>query len=170
MVSSRLTAARQPGPGSGLSDPDGCPRYARIYLKKKDNQDLKERMVPAMKKISLNGTWTMRCTEESGWHEAQVPGSVYTDLLRNGLIEDPFWRENELKTFPLMEKDYEYRRTFIVEADLLSADAALLRCEGLDTLCHVYINGQKAGDADNMHRKEYRFLSNKPSTHLCRHN
>ena len=152
MVSSRLTAARQPGPGSGLSDPDGCPRYARIYLKKKDNQDLKERMVPAMKKISLNGTWTMRCTEESGWHEAQVPGSVYTDLLRNGLIEDPFWRENELKTFPLMEKDYEYRRTFIVEADLLSADAALLRCEGLDTLCHVFINGWKAGDADNMHR------------------
>ena len=99
-----------------------------------------------MKKLSLNGTWAMRCTEENTWHEAHVPGSVYTDLLRNGLIEDPFWRENELKTFPLMEKDYEYRKTFSADAALLSSDAALLRCEGLDTLCHVFINGQKAGE------------------------
>ena len=105
-----------------------------------------------MEKVSLNGAWSMRCTEEEGWHEAQVPGTVYTDLLRDGLIEDPFWRENELKTFSLMEKDYEYRKTFSLEPALLGAERAILRCAGLDTLCHVWINGRKAGDADNMHR------------------
>ena len=85
-----------------------------------------------MKIISLNGSWSMRCTEESGWHEAQVPGTVYTDLLRDGLIEDPFWRENEHKTFDLMEKDYEYCRSFNLAAEDLRADAVLLRCEGAE--------------------------------------
>ena len=105
-----------------------------------------------MKTISLNGRWAMRCTEEKEWHEARVPGTVYTDLLRDGLMEDPFWRENELKAFPLMEKDYEYRRSFTLQAEDLKADAALLRCEGLDTLCAVEINGKVLGRADNMHR------------------
>ena len=105
-----------------------------------------------MKRISLNGAWRMRCAEENTWHDAVVPGTVYTDLLRDGVIEDPFWRENERQTFDLMEKDYEYRRTFEVSAEDLTADAVLLHCEGLDTLCHVWLNGEKLGDADNMHR------------------
>lgn len=37
-----------------------------------------------MNKISLNGKWEMRATDESVWHLAQVPGTVYTDLLRDG--------------------------------------------------------------------------------------
>ena len=105
-----------------------------------------------MKIVSLNGPWQMRSADESGWHPALVPGTVYTDLLREGLMEDPFWRENELKSFPLMEKDWEYRRVFSLSAEDLEADAALLRCQGLDTLAHVFVNGRKLGDADNMHR------------------
>ena len=105
-----------------------------------------------MKKINLNGAWRMRDTSEKCWHEAAVPGTVYTDLLRDGVMEDPFWRDNEMKAFALMEKDWEYEREFEATAEDLEADAALLRCEGLDTLCTVYINGQKLGRADNMHR------------------
>ena len=105
-----------------------------------------------MKTLSLNGAWEMRQTEENSWHAARVPGTVYTDLLREGVIEDPFWRENELKTFALMEKDWEYRRSFDLSPEDLEKDAILLRCEGLDTLCHVYLNGIHLADADNMHR------------------
>ena len=105
-----------------------------------------------MKTLSLNGAWEMRHTEESCWHPARVPGSVYTDLLREGEMEDPFWRDNELKTFALMEKDWEYRRSFSLTPEDLEADTVLLRCEGLDTLCHVYLNGSLLADADNMHR------------------
>ena len=85
-----------------------------------------------MKILSLNGPWSLRNTKENDWHEAQVPGTVYTDLLRDGLIEDPFWRENEHKTFDLMEDDWEYRRAFSLTAEDLKAEAALLRCEGLE--------------------------------------
>ena len=33
--------------------------------------------------ITLNGTWQMNCKGEDSWQEGQVPGTVYTDLLRN---------------------------------------------------------------------------------------
>ena len=105
-----------------------------------------------MKLISLNGAWRMRAADEQVWHEAQVPGTVYTDLLRDGVMADPFWRENEREAFALMEKDYEYVRSFRAEEEDLAADSVLLHCEGLDTLAHVFLNGKKIGDADNMHR------------------
>ena len=104
-----------------------------------------------MKEISLNGQWRMRATEEKNWHDAVVPGSVYADLMREGSMPDPFYRENELEAFNLMYKDFEYQRTFKVEAKQLQAKRILLRCEGLDTLAHVKINGKEIGYADNMH-------------------
>jgi len=105
-----------------------------------------------VKIISLNGAWKMRAADESGWREAIVPGTVYTDLLRDGDMEDPFWRENEREAFARMEKGYEYVRTFEVGAEDLDADSVILRCEGLDTLCHVYLNGAHVADTNNMHR------------------
>lgn len=51
-----------------------------------------------------------------------------------------------------MEYDFHYSRTFQVGPELLACDAVLLRCEGLDTLAAVYINGTEAGRANNMHR------------------
>lgn len=105
-----------------------------------------------MKQIPLNGVWTMGPVGE-GWEiPAQVPGSVYQDLLNAGRMPDPFYRENELEVFPLMEKDYRYHRAFQMDQALLDSDALLLRCEGLDTLAELRLNGQLIGRADNMHR------------------
>lgn len=104
-----------------------------------------------MKKISLDGLWRMRATDRDNWREAVVPGSVYADLLRNGELEDPFYRENELAAFELMRGGYEYRRTFSLGGEALGFARALLRCEGLDTLAHVSVNGTEIGFAGNMH-------------------
>ena len=104
-----------------------------------------------MEKLSLNGQWNMRPVGESAWHDAQVPGSVYGDFLCDGTIPDPFYRENELEAFALMDKDYEYRRSFTADSSLLSCQRVVLQCEGLDTLAHVFLNGVEIGYADNMH-------------------
>ena len=104
-----------------------------------------------MKKINLGGQWKMRQAGTEKWHEALVPGSVYADLMRDGTMPDPFWRDNELEAFERMKKDYEYVRTFEAEEALLSCEHILLRCEGLDTLAHLSFNGQAIGYADNMH-------------------
>ena len=104
------------------------------------------------RKITLNGAWQMRPADEAQWMNATVPGSVYADLMDNGRMDDPFWRDNELAAFDLMEKDYLYRRDFTLCESDLACDALLLVCEGLDTLATVRVNGHEALRADNMHR------------------
>lgn len=99
-----------------------------------------------MKNISLCGEWRMRgngfdCT-------GTVPGSMYSFLLNNNLIEDPYYRDNEYKALELSHHDYTFERKFDFEK---TGDKVVLRFEGLDTFCDVYLNGKKVGQSDNMH-------------------
>lgn len=101
--------------------------------------------------VNLCGAWRMREADSETWHSAHVPGSVYADLMADGTMPDPFWRENELDAFERMKKDYVYQRAFTVtEAQLAHAHVELV-CEGLDTLAHVSLNGHEIAFADNMH-------------------
>ncbi len=101
--------------------------------------------------MNLGGAWRMREADSQTWHSAHVPGSVYADLMADGTMPDPFWRENELDAFKRMKKDYVYQRAFTVtEAQLAHAHVELV-CEGLDTLAHVSLNGREIAFADNMH-------------------
>lgn len=101
--------------------------------------------------VNLGGAWRMREADSETWHSAHVPGSVYADLMADGTMPDPFWRENELDAFERMKKDYVYQRTFTVtEAQLAHAHVELV-CEGLDTLAHVSLNGREIAFTDNMH-------------------
>ncbi len=100
-----------------------------------------------MKTISLNGIWKM---QGAGYEcEGTVPGSVYSFLLDKGLMEDPFYGMNELDAFKLMENDFTFVKTF----DFMpTGDQVLLHCDGLDTLCDIYVNGTHIAYTDNMHR------------------
>lgn len=101
--------------------------------------------------MNLGGAWRMREADSETWHSAHVPGSVYADLMADGTMPDPFWRENEPDAFERMKKDYVYQRAFTVtEAQLAHAHVELV-CEGLDTLAHVSLNGREIAFADNMH-------------------
>ena len=106
-----------------------------------------------MNTLSLDGIWTLEVLG-GGFPtvNATVPGSVYHDLLSAGLIPDPFYRDNEAEALKLMENDFRYRRGFRADEALLASDAVLLRCEGLDTLAEISVNGLPAGRANNMHR------------------
>lgn len=101
--------------------------------------------------VNLGGAWRMREADSETWHSAHVPGSVYADLMADGTMPDPFWRENELDAFERMKKDYVYQRTFTVTEAQLAHPHVELVCEGLDTLAHVSLNGREIAFADNMH-------------------
>jgi len=105
-----------------------------------------------MKRIQLNGLWHAGAVGGDWEMEGQVPGSVYGDLLAAGRMADPYYRENELEAFPLMNEDYRYSRIFNVDREMLGCETLLIRCEGLDTLAEIRLNGHMAGQADNMHR------------------
>ena len=87
------------------------------------------------------------------WHAAQVPGVVHTDLLRNGLIPEPFDRDNEFRLQWIGLTDWEYQTTFQVDSATLAHQHVDLVFDGLDTFADVYLNDQAALHADNMFRK-----------------
>ena len=100
-----------------------------------------------MKKLNLNGVWQM---EGAGFScQDCVPGSVYSFLLNNNLMPDPYFRNNELEALELLENDFTFSRTFNVEK---TDDKMLLHCDGLDTLCDIYINNEYIAHTENMHR------------------
>ncbi len=103
-----------------------------------------------MKKYSLNGNWHL---EGGGYScDGMVPGSVYSFLLDNQLMPDPYYRDNELEALKILENDFAFSRTF--DFDLpVSGARVLLCCEGLDTLCDLYVNGSHIAYTDNMHRR-----------------
>jgi beta-mannosidase len=113
-----------------------------------------------MEKMTLTGAWQFRQagTDDSilnplrEWFPATVPGGVHTDLMALGKIPDPFVADNELKVMWVAETDWEYRRTFKVDAALLAEPNVVLVCEGLDTIADVYLNETYLGHAENMFR------------------
>ncbi len=109
-----------------------------------------------MRNIDLNGKWKFKNVVKEEWIDAEVPGTVFSDLLNAGLTVDPFYRDNEDKIQELFLEDYEYIREFEVLSSHIENDEVLLCCEGLDTLADVYLNKQLIANTDNMHRT-YKF-------------
>ena len=111
-----------------------------------------------MNKMVLDKNWKMQIIGENvygiseDWIEAQVPGSVYGNLLKQGLMPDPFYRINELDALRLMDNDFRFQTTFQVSQQQLDDDFLLLRFDGIDTLAKVYLNGRLLAKVDNMHR------------------
>lgn len=94
----------------------------------------------------------MRRADTEQWVQGSVPGSVYNDLLANGLMEDPYYRDNEYKIMELSKFDYEYERSFELSRAYMKKNKLVLHCDGVDTLSHIYINGAEIGTTENMHR------------------
>lgn len=100
----------------------------------------------------LNSGWKFRQRDSGAWLPATVPGTVHTDLLANGKIEDPFYRTNELQLQWIDKKDWEYRTEFSVSKAMKEKRNQRITFNGLDTYADIYLNGEKLGSTDNMFR------------------
>lgn len=105
-----------------------------------------------MRELLIHDGWQMHRSGDKDWITAEVPGSVYGDLLKARRMEDPFWKDNEIEALSLMDYDYEYETAFDVDGDMLSLSEVILRFDGLDTIADITLNGAFLGHADNMHR------------------
>jgi len=102
--------------------------------------------------MEIKDQWEFRQADNDKWLPATVPGSVHTDLLKNKLIEDPFFRLNEKNLQWIDKVDWEYRTIIIADSRLLKHDFIELVFGGLDTYAKVYLNGELILQADNMFR------------------
>ncbi|MDE6743092.1 MAG: glycoside hydrolase family 2 protein [Lachnospiraceae bacterium] len=105
-----------------------------------------------MIKESLNEAgWKMKAASGK-IYDTTVPGSVMSVLLDAGVMEDPYYRENEKDTLALFEKDYEFFCNFSVSGAHMQEDMIELVFYGLDTLAEIYLNGRLLASTSDMHR------------------
>ncbi|KAF8130046.1 glycoside hydrolase [Mycena galopus ATCC 62051] len=115
--------------------------------------------MPHIRNLELNSNWWWKQREPSvdsvldevgadGWKTAQAyPSEIHVELLKSGLIPDPYVGFNENKVQWIGKVEWLYKCTFDYTDN--GETHALLEFLGLDTLCDVYLNGQKILAADN---------------------
>lgn len=107
--------------------------------------------VPLVK--NLHDGWRFKQARLTNWYPATVPGVVHTDLLQNGIIEDPFFRLNERGLQWIDKEDWVYEKVFTLSDDMIKEENLDLVFEGLDTYADVYLNDTCILKADNMFRR-----------------
>jgi hypothetical protein len=72
---------------------------------------------------------------------ATVPGDIYTDALKAGIIGDPYLADNDLKTRWLGESNWTYSCVFVIPQQPKPGLVGLMQ-HGLDTISTTRLNGQ----------------------------
>ncbi|MBR0503891.1 MAG: glycoside hydrolase family 2, partial [Kiritimatiellae bacterium] len=120
--------------------------------------------IPKASSVSLNGAWqlkgwptpdrgSVRTLEEVPAETisipATVPGCYELDLCAAGLLPNLFYSNNQYAARKYEGHQWLYSRTFTLGA-VASDEKAVLEFDGLDTLCDVFVNGRKVGEAADM--------------------
>ncbi|NIJ45862.1 beta-mannosidase [Wenyingzhuangia heitensis] len=78
------------------------------------------------------------------WNPAKIPGDVYTDLWKAGVIEDPYYGRNSVKAQWVMQYEWWYSYQFNVTEDI-GENMVRLDFDGVDYACDVWLNGEYLG-------------------------
>jgi beta-mannosidase len=87
---------------------------------------------------------------------AEVPGTVFETLLKENIIKDPFYGNNEHEINKIAYEDWIYETHFEINDEIFSYNHIILNFKGLDTIANVNLNGIYLGRVNNMFRS-YRF-------------
>jgi len=117
-----------------------------------------------MNKIDLNGNWNLYYFHQGDINisdpnelqkseltpiRAVVPGNVELDLIRGGLLPDPFYGDNirMLKKYEMYE--WWYTKEFKVPSSIKGKSVELI-FNGTDCIATYWLNGREIGYSDNM--------------------
>ncbi|MGL5691318.1 MAG: glycoside hydrolase family 2 protein, partial [Bacteroidales bacterium] len=101
----------------------------------------------------LKSAWEFKQVRGHKWYPATVPGVVHTDLMDQGIIEDPFIRLNERGVQWVDKEDWEYKTLLEISPEVKNKKHIDLVFDGLDTYADVYLNDSLIIKADNMFRQ-----------------
>ncbi|KAF1598242.1 Beta-mannosidase, partial [Eudyptes chrysocome] len=99
---------------------------------------------------SLRGSWRLGNGNGSVVLRGEVPGCVHTALHRRGLIQDPYYRFNDMMYRWISLDNWTYSRTFKTPFDVRKWQKVNLVFEGVDTVAQILINNITLGRTDNM--------------------
>ena len=78
------------------------------------------------------------------WNAAEVPGDVYTDLWKAGVIDDPYFGRNSVKAQWVQQYEWWYAYQFRV-TEGIENQVVDIKFEGVDYSCEVWLNGHYLG-------------------------
>jgi beta-mannosidase len=105
-----------------------------------------------MLKYDLAGEWRLQDLNNGHDIMGRLPGCNYLDFMNNGLLENPFWTENEVAAAKIAENDFLYSRQFPVDTKLVSCDRVDLVLSGVDTIAEIHLNSGKIAETRSAHR------------------
>lgn len=86
---------------------------------------------------------------------ATVPGVTHMDLMRAGILGDPYYRFNEIEPLyrDVVYDQWTYSKTFSIDPAVLTFAQTDLVFDGLDTSARITLNGHPVGVVNNMFRR-----------------
>jgi len=103
--------------------------------------------------VKLHENWTVSSAHGNQSYKATVPGNIFSDLMHNNVIEDPFVGENEHKVQWVSDSVWVYNSTFTLPNAVLNKQHITLNFDGLDTYATVLLNGEALLKTNNAFRK-----------------
>ncbi|XP_019909909.2 beta-mannosidase isoform X2 [Esox lucius] len=103
--------------------------------------------------LSLNGKWILQNSNGSLLFPAEVPGCVHSALLKQGFIQDIYFRFNDVAYRWIVLDNWTYTISFSPSNELRAKQRVRLVFEGVDTVASIFLNGVITGNTDNMFRR-----------------
>lgn len=106
-----------------------------------------------LERTALTEGWQLRAKDqpEASALPTRVPGLVQEELVRSGLLPDPYYGTHENDVQWVGEKNWQYEYSWDM-AELDTTRTYRLHFEGLDTYADVWLNDSLILRADNMFR------------------
>ena len=102
--------------------------------------------------LKLHDNWTVSSVNGNQAYPATVPGNIFSDLMDNEVIKDPFVDENEHKVQWVSDSVWVYKSTFNLPKTILNKQHITLNFDGLDTYASVLLNGKALIKTNNAFR------------------
>uniref|UniRef100_A0A452TFJ5 Beta-mannosidase n=1 Tax=Ursus maritimus TaxID=29073 RepID=A0A452TFJ5_URSMA len=103
--------------------------------------------------LSLRGRWRIRSGNGSLELPGRVPGCVHSALLKRGLIQDPYYRFNDLGYRWISLDNWTYSKKFKIPFNISKWQKMNLIFEGVDTVAKVLLNSVPIGRTGNMFKR-----------------
>ncbi|PRP79964.1 mannosidase, beta A, lysosomal [Planoprotostelium fungivorum] len=101
--------------------------------------------------LDLGGTWKLTNLNGSIQTQGQVPGDIFGDLLREGILtQEPYFRYNDVLYRWVGMDSWTWSRTFEAP-QRWQGHRVILYLDGVDTIATVKVNDQVVLNADNMY-------------------
>ncbi|XP_051021441.1 beta-mannosidase [Acomys russatus] len=99
---------------------------------------------------SLRGSWRVSNGNGSLKLPGTVPGCVHSALQQRGLIQDPYYRFNDISYRWISLDNWTYSTEFKIPFNLSKQQKVKLIFEGVDTVAEILFNNVSIGKTDNM--------------------